>query len=176
MTPSQIETGLLCYYYTVASRGDGWTANLGCVQLTGYYEPGVTFDITLQGTLISIATAPVVLLNFALLMTVLYIVVPLARQEQGKTGTPLFPVLIRDGVMYFVLAFSSTLLTSLGPIIFSNQPRAVSLGEPWFQTIAPIAANRIFLNLRSVMAKEKSAGTDSSPTPSTVWEATAGTV
>jgi len=158
-----VETGLLCYYYYGAAHGPyGWATNLGCCQ-TLYV--GDYTSLSLSAALVPIATAPVVLLNFALLIVVLCTVLPLARRDRDRIQTPLFGALIRDGVAYFALTSCVTLIATITPLVYYNVPRAVSLSIPWFLTIGPVSASRLFLNLRSTMATRTGVVLSNGPHP-----------
>jgi len=157
------ETCLLCYYYYGAVKSAPSSAfNLGCVQ-TQYV--GIYSSLSLSSALVPIATAPIVVLNFTLLSVVLCTVFPLARQARGLTETPLFGALIRDGVAYFALTTCATLLATITPLVYYNIPRAVSLSIPWFLSVGPVSAGRLFLNLRSIMGSRNSVGISNSPPP-----------
>ncbi|KZT58917.1 hypothetical protein CALCODRAFT_225110 [Calocera cornea HHB12733] len=161
---------LLCYYYEGwIKRPNGWDENLGCIQ-TQYVGAYTSFKV--QDVLISIATyvslclgtlvvetsppvldrAPVVFLNSMILVVVLCTVVPVARRQQNEVVTPLLDALVRDGVMYFAITTAAALLMVTMGVVYYNTPRAVSASEPWFLSVAPIAASRLFLNLRTTMA------------------------
>ncbi|KZT58915.1 hypothetical protein CALCODRAFT_224968 [Calocera cornea HHB12733] len=142
---------LFYYYFAITTGARDWSTNLGCIQTL--YSGGFT-SLTAGTVLIPIATAPILVLNSILLGVLIWVVVPASRRE--STRTPLFSALIRDGVMYYVLILAINLTLIVTGLIYYNSPRAVAVAEPWFLSVGPIAATRLFLNLRTTMSTPRS--------------------
>jgi len=138
---------LLGYYYNILflapPNTTGPIENLGCVDTS--YNGGTVLNLT--AAMIPIACAPLLLLNTTLFVVVLCTVIPMARRREETV--PLFEVLIRDGALYFAITTCSNMLLIIMALVYYNSPRSVSVAEPWFLSIAPMASCRLYLNLRA---------------------------
>ncbi|KZT51786.1 hypothetical protein CALCODRAFT_114053 [Calocera cornea HHB12733] len=151
-----IEVALLCYYMRhPPNRQVGavyYAGNLGCVitSLSNDDRKPTVADIIL-----AVATAPVVLFNIILVVLVFHNILPAYRRNVGGKYTPLYTAVLRDGGMYFALVTASAIAVAITPLIWYDRPDRNNTCLPWFMGISPVAASRLFLNLRASAGKLK---------------------
>ncbi|EJU02736.1 hypothetical protein DACRYDRAFT_115731 [Dacryopinax primogenitus] len=152
-----IETAFLIYYLVHPSYAQpgstAYAGNLGCVvtALTNNATKPTISDIIL-----AIASVPIITFNALLVILVFKNILPAYRRNVAVgVYTPLYVALLRDGAMYFVLIAASGIFIIISPIVWYNRPDRNNAGVPWFMVLTPVAASRLYLNLRASAGKSR---------------------
>ncbi|TBU24720.1 hypothetical protein BD311DRAFT_766065 [Dichomitus squalens] len=79
---------------------------------------------------------------------------PLGKWFQVRTLSPLVYLLVRDGLVYFVMMFSASML-NLAITIHFNRREIQAMGVPIILAVASISASRLALNLRGATRRQR---------------------
>ncbi|KZO90331.1 hypothetical protein CALVIDRAFT_409216 [Calocera viscosa TUFC12733] len=127
--------------------------NFGCLGATGL--PDWNYSVV-----------AVAILVFNLLMFTMTIVKlwPGSRKAQRITMESLSALLIRDGSIYFALVFTSSAILVIMVFSLTARPGLQLAALPWCVVISPIAACRLYLNLKA-MGQMGQISTEPTPVP-----------
>ncbi|KZT51478.1 hypothetical protein CALCODRAFT_512658 [Calocera cornea HHB12733] len=138
---SQLEVALFIWEFQISvnNHTPEDVVNFGCLGATGL--PDWNYSVV-----------AVAILVFNMLMFTMTIVklFPGWKKAQRLTMETLSALLIRDGAIYFGLVFSSSAVLVIMVFSLTSRPGLQLAALPWCVVISPIAACRLYLNLKAM--------------------------